>query len=278
MNKIISFLVICFTANFAFSQIKEESENIRRKVQKKTYVGVGGGMGAYQDAKFSNVAYNGISGSFNLGTGRESDHYVWNTDFWTRYSALRTGSHVGKGFYLDAGYSFDYTRKLTENYQLGGKWTLANANFRRFADLGNNSTGIVLSSTVSALGRYTRPINKDLKINFELALGLFSVAREGTSFAYSAVQKVLEEGVFNFQDEATTSPLHLKYASFETIGSLNKIETTLSLDFRKRWRLTYSWDLFNYRTIKGYPLTIAAHTLSVRFNYINKIKTRTNKK
>lgn len=272
MKHAIFSILLCSLTISGFSQ-----DNVRRTVLKKSYIGLGGGLGAYQDAKFSNVPYSGISGSFTAGTSRESDSYYWSTNFNARYSSLKTNYHIGGGLNVNANYNFDYTRKLTENYQLGGKWSLMNVNFTNFSALGNNSTGIIFNSAVSVLGRYTRLLKEDVRVNFELALGLFSMAKEATSFAYSASQKVLEEGVFDFQNDATTSPLSLSYSSFEPIGIFNKIETNISVDYKKRWQFSYQWDLLNYRTVKSYPITFAAHTLSVRFNYISKTKTRLNK-
>ncbi|MFT5822822.1 MAG: hypothetical protein ACI8ZM_004079 [Crocinitomix sp.] len=272
MKLAIFSIFICGLALSGHSQ-----ENVRRIVLKKSYLGLGGGIGAFQDAKFSNVPYSGLSGSFVAGTSRESDTYFWSTNFNIRYAALKTSYHVGSGYNVNANYNFDFTKKLPKNYQFGGKWSLMNVNFTNFSSLGNNSIGVIFNSTLSILGRYSKQVGDDVQVNFEMALGIFSMAKEATSFAYSASQKVLETGVFDFQNDATTSPLSLSYASLEPLGKFNKIETTVSVDYKERWQIAYQWDLLNYRTVNNYPITIAAHTLSVRFNYISKTKTRINK-
>lgn len=276
MKSIITGVSILAFSLFSIGQDAEP--NVRRIVQKKSYVGLGGNLAGFQNVKFSNTQYSGLGAYFTVGTSRDSKLYQWNTGLRINYSGLATAQHDGVGFNVNLNYSFQYLRKLTENYAIGGQADLANIHFTRFAALGNNSVGIILNSTAFVTGKYSRQLNENMNLGFDVSIGLFGLVRESTSFAYSAPQKVLEEGVFNFQDDATTSPIHLKYGSFEPIGKLNAIRTGLALDFKKRWQFSYNWDMFNYRTVAGYPITIARHMIGVQFNYINKEKKRINKK
>lgn len=275
MKRITFLFVLCCA--YVLNAQETGQKDLKRTVQKKTYIGLFGANTAVQDAKFSNVVYRGFGGGLNLGTSRENENYFWQTDFSASYAGLSTGLHNGKGFNVSTAYAFKYLHHLNETYAVGGKWNLAAGNLRNFSDLGNNSISIIVNSTLMGTGRYSRTINDDIKLNFDLSIGLLGWVREGTSFAYSANQKVLELGVFNFQDLSTTTPVGVKYGSIETLGAYNVLETELNLQYKRRWQFCYNWSLMNYRTVKGYPLTVGEHRVGVKFNYIAKTKTRTKK-
>lgn len=271
IKKSITILMACFFIMKGYAQDDQVRGTNRYK---KSYIGLFGTYGNYQDTKFSNVLYNGYGGGLNLGTIRELDQYSCNLDFRASYNTLSSRLSNTIGDHVMAQLSFDFLYKITENYAFGGDWEMGNANGVNFSSLGNNSINIVFNSTLGIKGRYTRQIKEDLHIKFDLSIGLISVVKEGISFAYSASQQVLENGSFDFQNPQSTSVLSLSYYEFAPIFKLNNWKTRLSLDYKDRFELFYRWDLLNYSSVKNYPITFALHSLGVKLNYISKQKAR----
>ena len=55
-------------------------------------------------------------------------------------------------------------------------------------------------------------------------LGILSFMKESTSFGFSAPQSALENGEFNYQNEALESPFGYKYFDFKYLGNKSKFE------------------------------------------------------
>jgi len=277
MKRVILCVVLC-SIGASFAQ-EQKTDSIKRIVKKKSYISIGGTKLSYQDVKTSNLQYGGLGTNLILGTSRSTKDYFWSVNFRANYSSIKTKVHQGKGNMINGMLAFQYSRKLNTNFTLGGKWNMFEGNLRLFPETGNNSNSVFYNSTLLVVGGYSRQINDKLKVNFDLGLGLVGLVKESTSFSnYPASQYILEDGKYDFQNKKITNAFSLAYFRVAPLFKLNKIEATLSVDYSKRWQLSYNWDLINYRTVKGYPVTIARHTIGVRFNFINKTKTRINKK
>ncbi len=276
MRNIFKLFIILFLTQ---SVVAQEKTELKRTVLKKNYIGLGGVRNSFQDAKFSNTQYHGTLLSLNIGTSRETDKYFWAIDFNGDFTKLSAKTHPFVAAAFHGRFDFTYARKdlsfiHLDGFRGGGKWTVADVNFINFTDLGNNKLNFISSSRLSLFGEYNYAINENLNASFSLAVGLFGLVKEFKSFGYSAPQNVLEDGKFDFQDNGTQNPFSLKYYQFKTIGRLNTIETKLQLNYKKRWSFYYQWNLFNYTTVKRYPLTIAQHIIGARFNFISKTKTK----
>ncbi len=279
MRNILKLFIILFLTQ---SVVAQEEAGLKRTVLKKSYIGLGGVRNSFQDAKFSYTQYLGTLIALNIGTSRETDKYFWEIDFNGDFTKLSAKTHPFVAAAFHGRLDFTYARKdlsfiHLDGFRGGGKWTVADVNFINFSDLGNNGLNFISSSRIAVFGEYKRKINDNLSASFSLAVGLFGLFKEFKSFAYTAPQNVLENGKFDFQDNGTQSPFSLKYYQFKTIGKLNSIETNLQLNFKKIWSFYYQWNLFNYTTVKRYPLTIAQHIVGARFNFIVKTKKRFQK-
>ena len=269
-------IILC-SIGTSFAQEKKLG-TVKRTVKKKTYVSLGLPKLSFQDVKMSNLQYGGLGANLGLGTSREAEAYFWSTDFRLNYSGISTSAHSGTGILINGMLSFQYSRKLKSNYTLGGKWNMFEANLRMFPGIGNNSNSIFYNSTLLVVGGYRRELNDNWTVNFDLGIGLLGLVKESTSFSnFPLSQYILEDGKVDFQNDLLSNPLSLAYFRVSPLFKFNKLEASLSVDFKKRWRFSYDWDLTNYRTVADYPVTIARHTIGVRFNFINKNKQRINK-
>ena len=256
----------------------QEEPNLKRTVLKKNYVGLGLLRSGFQDVKFSNIQYHGTLLALNIGTSRETDKYFWSIDFNGDFTSLKTKNHPFTAKNIHGRFDFTYAIKKYSPFQIGAKWTLFEANYINFSELGNNGLNYISSSRLHAYGKYEHKINDKFKVTFSLAVGLFGMIKEFKSFGYTAPQNVLINGDFDFQDKGTQNPFSLKYYQFKTIGKMNAIETKLELELKERWVFYYHWNMLNYTTVKRYPLTLSQHIIGAKFNFIHKTKKRISKK
>lgn len=132
-------------------------------------------------------------------------------------------------------------------------------------ELGNNSFYYLQGNTLSAQGMIRKSLNEKWDISYGLSIGLVSLAKESTSFAFSAPQEYLEAGEFDYltTDSAITP---FKRMQFEAIGKFNRLESNLKLH-RGKWAFGYQWNLTKYRQIKDYEVTTAAHRITATFTF-----------
>ncbi len=265
---------LCTILSLGFSQSAEElqaraSDDVRIN---QFYLGLGGSKTTYQDAKYSNTIYNGVGAAFAWGLNRKRSQYDWTFGSTMSYSAEKGKIHKKGIDNINVLFHFDYSRKLNEHFSVGGRWDIFDFNLRRVNGLGNNGNPTIYNSTLLAMGRYSRPLRENIRLNFQLSLGLLALVRESTGFSYSATQKILENGEFDFQDEAQSNPLSLKYSSLEPLFNFNKIYSSLQLEVKNRWVFFYDWTWVNYAEVKGNPLNYATHQIGFQYYIQHKVK------
>ena len=94
--------------------------------------------------------------------------------------------------------------------------------------------------------------------------------KESTSFGFSAPQTGLENGDFNYQNEALSNPFGYKYFESKHIGNYLNIKTSFLFQYKERISIGYNWSIRNFSNTKTYPVTTAMHKVLFRYNIINK--------
>jgi len=89
---------------------------------------------------------------------------------------------------------------------------------------------------------------------------------EYASFAYSANQKIIENGEYNYEELA----MHYYFTPF---WNYINIETNFHFYYGKRWVFSYLWRMQQSYLVNNYPMTKGYSALSVAFRIVNKTKT-----
>ncbi len=266
---------------FLSSIVTVNGQEVSSQKQVESYFQLNTLYSAYQDSKFSNVKYNGIGQGFHIGRIREKGDKFIQYGFKFSLSRSRPSTFkVDKTIFGNAGSAreiqprlyFKYLKKLNEKWHLGGKVDLLDSYFRVSSGLGNNKISYLIGSNIFASARYSKEINEDFKLNFNIGLGVLSYMRESTGFAFSTPQDVTANGEFNYQDENVLSPFGFKYYKLRPLWNFGNINLVTEVKYKKRWAFVYEWRLRRFSTLKKYPTTIAVHHLGLKYNFVSRLK------
>ncbi|TKG94967.1 hypothetical protein EYV94_09635 [Puteibacter caeruleilacunae] len=232
----------------------------------KTYLDVGVGRSFFQDQKYSDAKWNGVSGRVDFGNEELRKNHLrgWNLQ-------VNVGSETPKGHshsasIVNPSLSYFYLRQVNEKLYLGANWTIANLYNRSVSGLGNNSSFTDFSSSISLRGSYDLNIGKKaLKISADV--GLVSLSKMVISFAYSAPQSTLNDGKFNFQDSSIDSPSGKEGFQWMAPWDDLRIKTSIQYALSKRFDLVYRWEYRKYELVKDYPTMYGLNSLSLRYNF-----------
>lgn len=243
-------------------------------------IGLSGVYSSFQDTKFSNVRQNGFGGEFYLGHTRENDsrklffgfNFMYSNEKPSTFGQNAISNGETKVFYPTV--HFTYLHKLNENFFVGGRIDALDFYLRKTSGLGNNSS--YYNNGVNLYGslQYQYPINENMRLSANLDLGLYSMMRESTGFAYSAPQSVTSSGSFNQQDKAIVNLFGFKYAEHLAIWQYLNAKIGVNLHVMNRWTFHYRWNVRRFSTVRNYPTTYGIHSLGVTFDMVDKIKTK----
>ncbi len=230
----------------------------------------GAALSSFQDLKYSDVHWTGsgfVPGmSFTWqrkgihGTGLEAAIGTENPK--TFEGSGKTKVYRGQIYYY-----YVHPVKHKENCQLflGGKIDLIDVNWRITDDLSNNASYLIFGTNFKAFSNYQRKLNDKWQLDAQLGFQLFSFMEDGTGFAYSTPQTVLENGEYNY-DEIKLPVFFTPFWDF-----LN-IETNFRFSYGKRWVFSYLWRMQQSYLVKDYKLTTGYSAVTVSFKLISKKK------
>ncbi len=227
------------------------------------YLKPGGSFTSFQDLKYSQTSYSGIGGLFDLGLSMQGVQSSLELGFFLNIGNEQNSVHSnGNSLVVNPKVYTRYLKKINDQLSLGGQWDIFGLYFRSTSGLGNNSSYILSSSDLLVAADY-----KYKKFNFGMDLGIASFIRESTGFAFSAPQSVLEDGVFNLQDEKINSPFSLDYFVLRSVFNHLNLRTNISYHLNDHFSIKYNWDLRRFAEVKNYPVTIGAHYLTVYWKF-----------
>jgi|GEM_PF-4045001 len=267
MTKFISLNIIAvFSICSCYSQ-----ENIPKK-HSKIYLGIGSVFSSFQDTKFSNSRYSGNGEFYELGLeNRKND--IWGLHFYYYNTNEQTNTH-NKGLASINNYNFSikYLKPLSskkiECVYLGIKWDLIDIYSRSVAGLYNNSTYSMFASNLKVVGIYSKRLTTYFKLDTSVEMQLANFIYESSSFGFGIPQEKLVNGEFEYQVD-DDDPL---FESFENrlFWDYFNLSTNVKVHYKKRWTLSYMWNIQRSRVVKKYPLTRGYNSLSLIYNIKNK--------
>ena len=260
--KKLSFLLLIFLGSLTV---------IVAQTTKSFFVEFGGAYTSFQDVKYSAVGYGGIGVAFRLGFESNTPTVIWGIGLDGNYGKETPNTHnVGPVTTLHPKFYGRYLKKINDQFSVGTHWDILGLYFRDTEGLDNNGGYFITSSDLFAAGVYHRG-----KWNFGLDLGLLSFQKERTSFAFSAPQNALEDGAFDYQNEALENPFGFKYFTFKPIGQQLYLRTHIQYQWKERFWVGYEWTARHFAEVKNYPVTVGNHRIVVRYNFIHKTKSTT---
>jgi hypothetical protein len=272
MNK-THYLLIFFLTFYLSAQAQSE-----RETQVKYSVDLGGSNFFFQDVKYSSLVLREYGARFGFTYHRLSAKHYWNGRFYFlgAKGAYRNAEYPESRFAFQPDFNVAYQYRLNDEMSIGGGVS-TDFLLRRHGGLGNNSTYLNSGLTVYVPFQYRKELNDDFTLTSEVRLGLLSVLKEGTSFAFSAPQTILEDGLFDYQTSGIDNPFAWKYAEIRPIGKFLNLEMIVAAHYKKRWTFFYEWSAQRFSTVKNYPTIYGAHTLGCSFNFVSKTKLPKNK-
>lgn len=238
------------------------------QITKNFYVGLGGQASSFQDLKYSSVRYGGVGGSLQIGTERISENAIRGFRFSIGVSnELAATNELNSATVFNPTVSFHYLRRINEQLAVGLNWDLLDFYLRNTQGLGNNSFYAITSSDLSFAARYQWN-----KFSFQAQLGVLTLVRESTGFAFSAPQNALEEGEFDYQNSAIENPFSPKYADLDHLFNHLNIQTEIRYQFNDRLSLAYQWSVRKFAEVKNAPVTYGYSAVVIRYNLQQKEK------
>ncbi len=234
------------------------------------YIGLGGSNSSFQDLKYSSLRYGGMGGVFELHFKNSNENRIWKTGL--TLTGNREAASLfdnGKAWAIYPQIHFSYLKSINEQLYIGGRWDVMEMYIRQTSGLGNNSIYYNTGSYLSASGLYKLTI-KDQKFDISLDLGVLSYFKESTGFAFSAAQNALEDGEFDYQDEALTNPFGFKYFEVRPIWQHFRMSTAIDYQIGKRLSVGYRWNMRRFSEVEDRAVTTGANTISIRYHITHK--------
>jgi hypothetical protein len=238
----------------------------------KVYFGLGGQYNSFQDARFSDVQFNKASVVPEIGFYRISsvDYWYLNANafiFNNNFPDSDTIKIATVGYSVKLGYLRNY-----KGHFIGGSWTVLDYISRDNNLLGNNSNFYRLASDIFISWKYIYTLNDTWNFDLGVDYGLLSFINTAPSFTTNFPQNVVDNGEVSFLDANSRDPFNLGNMTTKYFWNHLNINSIIRANFQNRFSLAYAWRLRSYSDHGGYPVTDAMHSVTVQYNFINRVK------
>lgn len=236
----------------------------------RAYIGVGGLFHSHQDARFTNLRYDHLTGIPELGFTSVSDRYYWNVNA-NGYFQIEDFPNDQSIEVVTYGYNVrgGFLRSVSPDIYVGAGWDVVDYYKRSYPLLANGADAYKMSSDIYASAKYLWRYSDDWRITFGLDYGFFSLVNMMPSFAPNFQQNVVDNGEVTFIDADTRRPFVLRNLAAKGFWDQVNIRTQIQVDYKKRFSLRYVWDMRSIIDHPGYPVTDARHHLTLMFNFIS---------
>ncbi len=218
-------------------------------VEKQVFISVGPGFGSHQNQVVSLTGFSGIGGGFELGFSKRSSNYLKVSLAGRANILAQKGGGSAQVFEALNDITWlkglPYTGK--NKYYVGGNLETSGT-LRLSNELGNNTSTFLFVHTLAAMAKAERPMgDRNWVLGGEFSLGLLSWVKKSDGYAFSAPQRFLTEGKFNYDDDVTLKPY--KYGGVKPVGVFHNLRTNISLikhGHRVNWGGVYEWQVKAY--------------------------------
>jgi hypothetical protein len=239
----------------------------------RVYVGLGSKYDAFQDARFSDLQLTAFGPALELGFRYLDDRsFILVAADGFGYFTTQPGTAEDQVNCLDLNLRAGYLHSLIPGLYLGGTWDILDYVTRNQSELSNGSNFFHTASDLFASGKYLFRAGDNWSFEFGLDLGLISFTKYAPSFTANLEQKAIDQGEASFQDLSVRSPFALKHVNIKPIGKQLVVRTHAEVFFRRRLSMAYTWNMRTFADQKGYPLTMANHSLTLRIHFISRPK------
>jgi len=239
----------------------------------RVYVGLGALYDNFQDTRFSDLQLTAVAPTLQLGFRYVNDRsYILVGADGFGYLSTQPGTAGDQINALGINTRAGYLYGLIPGLYLGATWDILDYVTRNQSGLNNNSNFFHTASDLFASGKYLFKASDNWSFEFGMDLGLISFTKYAPSFTANLEQKAIDQGEASYQDESVRSPFTLKHVNVMPIGKQLLIRTHAEVFFRRRLSLAYQWNMRSFADQKDYPLTMANHSLAIRFHFISKPK------
>ncbi len=204
----------------------------------------------------------------NIGFQKEKAQTITSGGLAINFSSESPATHDnGKTTTIYPKFYYSYARKLNQKVAIGVHWDILGLYYRNIDGLMNNGSYYITASDLMLSGKFNVG-----KFRIGTDLGLISLIKEGTGFAFSAPQNGLEDGEFSYQNESLDNPFGFKYGRIRGIGKHFKLRTHIQWPLSERVALGYQWEMRRFSEVRDRAITTGMHHLTLRFNLIHKDK------
>lgn len=232
------------------------------------FLEVGGNVTSFQDEKFSDIIYSGGGLVLNLGFQKEKTQSIIGGGLNINASFESAATHdKGDVKMVHPRFYVEYLKKVSPKLAIGAHWDILGMYYRNIDGLDNNGNYYQTASDLMIASQYQFG-----KFRVGADLGILSLVKEGTGFAFSAPQNGLEDGEFNYQNESLESPFGFKYGTVKSPFNHLKIRTNVQWQMSKGIALGYQWEMRRFAEVKDRSVTSAIHNVTIRFNLTHKEK------
>jgi hypothetical protein len=258
-NKLLLFLLFISITSFA----------------QKTIIGLGTGgrYNIFQDSRFSDIQFDKLSLETEIFARRITTHGIWTTNlsfysFNDEFPRLDTVKITASGYNISVG----YLHHLNQQFYLGGTWDILDYYSRDNSMLSNSKNFYKNSSDILISGKYLYKLKDNWNFEFGMDYGLLSFVNSAPSFTANFPQNVVDDGNVSFMNNDARDPHAFKYMTPMFFWEQFYLKTHIEVQYAKRLSLEYSWDLRTWANEPGYPVTIANHHLTLKYNIVNHSK------
>lgn len=236
----------------------------------RIYFGLGSMYHRFQDARFSDLKISGSELFPELGFRNiAGEHFIYaytNVFIYSTEQPNTVYPITSLGFNVRAG----YLRRVLPGFYLGGTLDIFDYVTRDTEGLSNSSNFYHTASDLFFSAKYLYSLGSDWQFEFGSDLGILSLVKTAPSFTTNFQQNVVDNGNVSFQDPEVRQPWNFRYYDVKPIWEQFYLRTHIETYFRKRFSAAYLWRMRAFSDQKGYPVTLAVHSLSLRYHFISK--------
>ena len=258
-------LILLLSGTIALAQEKPSSSYT------EISIGLSPQLSSYQDLKFSNTILSGLS------AGLDFDYTLYRAGIWTAKAQAFLGKMKAttheqadysiKGFDLSVSYLHPSRDWESASVYIGGEWSVLNYFNALEANLGNSAESCIAGSNFSIAAKHMYILKNERLLTSSLSFQLFSFMKEIPGFAAPYPQGQAENGEFDYQDDGAIIPFALETYYFNPFWKFIRVNIGFDYALSDNWSAKYNWELLQSYTIKKQALSIAQHSLGIRYTF-----------
>ncbi len=267
MKKLLIIIIALGISYSGKAQVDIPAKVSKKNLTRNLSLGIGTRMSTFQDLKYSDTRYQGFGGLLSISYTKMTSKSFIELAFDLALSKEGADTHTrGQATVVSPIIYFKYLKPIGKRLKIGGRVDALDIYFRSTQGLGNNGNYILSGHNLFFSLHHNSKLNNNWTLISSADIGILSFMRESVGFAFSAPQNLLEDGRFNYQDDAVSSPFGYKYFDLKYLSNNLNLKSSFMLSYKNKLSIGYSWSIRHFANVRTLSTTAGAHNITIQYN------------